>query len=208
MGRALPSDVQRDTGAIDPDDTYERRAEVARTRKRARDEGHPAHESELGSATPKTSSVDGSHRGTKPQSGAPVSASAVAGAGIATVLDARLAEANLMERRKNDEASFFRTLEFVLKYGSPEDQAIARSEMLKRLQAQSSMTPPAPVFIAPAQAASANKTNTSRQPTTTPQQISASSSSSSSLSTSSLFLLSSVASSHHQDMTIYKLLST
>ncbi|KAJ1390738.1 hypothetical protein B484DRAFT_439691, partial [Ochromonadaceae sp. CCMP2298] len=45
LGRALPTDVQRDTGATDPEDTYEKRVASASARKRQRKEANRAADS-------------------------------------------------------------------------------------------------------------------------------------------------------------------
>lgn len=127
LGRMLPTEVQRYTGAVDPNDTYELRVEQAaqarvddaQTRKRRREEATTTTPSTVGSATP-----NNNERRSTPSS------SSNASAAVAEALRVGIFEANEITRESSKEANKVARLKVILEFGSPEQKAVAMEELM------------------------------------------------------------------------------
>jgi hypothetical protein len=93
IGRALPTEVQRDTGAIDPEDTIERRREEAQARKRQRLEAN-SNSRRTSSSTPESSTSSLTANAATPGSAATSSSASL----VASVLENGLKQANEIMR--------------------------------------------------------------------------------------------------------------
>jgi hypothetical protein len=110
IGRALPKEVQRDTGAVDPDDTFDRRKAAAYARKRQRLE---ASNSTATTTTPTTST-----NSTTPATSTPFTVKAPSSE-IAIVLEAGIKQANELQR-----------LRLLIDYTTGEERQAAIQELM------------------------------------------------------------------------------
>lgn len=123
MGRALPLEVQRDTGALDQEDSYDNRVAKAQARKRQRKDTPPSGENATAALTSPMSTADD---WPALMTGGTITSSKSA---LATTIALGMATANQIAKDKITEETRLVTLKYVMEYGSAEDKAKAYEEI-------------------------------------------------------------------------------